>query len=129
MPVFTVGFGDNTIEIQLPCGTHCLEMSKPTPIAKPKDAVAEGIHNPIESPGLAGSSMARKSARELRVAIVISDNTRPVPYTGDSGILSPIIDELIELGVKPEFITIIVATGTHRGFQKMNLGHARSFCV
>ncbi len=115
MPVFTVGFGDNTIEIQLPCGTHCLEMSKPTPIAKPKDAVAEGIHNPIESPGLAEIINGKgKSARELRVAIVISDNTRPVPYTGDSGILSPIIDELIELGVKPEFITIIVATGTHR---------------
>jgi nickel-dependent lactate racemase len=115
MPTFTVGFGDNTIEIQLPCGTHCLEMSKPTPITRPKDAVLEGIHNPIGSPGLAQIINGKgKSARELTVAIVISDNTRPVPYTGDSGILAPIIDELIKLGVRPEFITIIVATGTHR---------------
>ena len=115
MPTFTVGFGDNSIKIQLPCGTHCLEMSKPVPIAKPEDAVLEGIHNPIGSPGLAEIIKSKgKASRELTVAIVISDNTRPVPYTGDSGILAPIIDRLIELGVRPEFITIIVATGTHR---------------
>lgn len=115
MRKFAMGFGAEIIEIRLPDETECLTMSKPIPITKPKDAILEAINNPIESPRLEEIIKDKgKPASELEVAIVISDNTRPVPYAGDSGILSPIIDTLIELGVKPELITIIVATGTHR---------------
>jgi nickel-dependent lactate racemase len=107
--------GNNLIELELPDGTCCLEMAKPSPITKPQDAILESIRNPIESRGL-GEIVRNKGkpVKELTVAVVVSDNTRPVPYTGDSGILVPIIDELINLGIQPELITIIVATGTHR---------------
>jgi nickel-dependent lactate racemase len=43
---------------------------------------------------------------------VVSDNTRPVPYSGPDGILKPIVDTLKENGVGQ--IKIIIATGTHR---------------
>lgn len=115
MQKFSMGFGGQAVEIRLPEGTHCLAMSKPTPIADPKDAILKAISSPIGSPGLSEIIIGKgKPARDLTAAVVISDNTRPVPYAGDSGILSPIIDALIEFGVNPRHITIIVATGTHR---------------
>ncbi|NLS45242.1 MAG: nickel-dependent lactate racemase [Firmicutes bacterium] len=122
MPIFTVEIGDNSIEIELPGKTHCLQMSTPKIIAKPKDAILESIRSPISSPGLAQIINDKgKPADKLQVSIVISDNTRPVPYTGDSGILAPIISELIRLGIKPELIVIIVATGTHRALTEDEL--------
>jgi len=46
--------------------------------------------------------------------VVISDNTRPVPYSGESGILFPIVAEMIKAGLEPSQIRLLVATGTHR---------------
>lgn len=115
MPEFSMGFGEKTVEIRLPERTQCLAMSKPTPIANPKDAILEAINNPIGSTGLSEIITGKgKPVSKLNAVIVVSDNTRPVPYAGDSGILTPIIDALIQLGMKPELITVIVATGTHR---------------
>ena len=87
MPEFSMGFGEKTVEIRLPEGTQCLAMSKPTPIADPKDAILEAINNPIGSTGLSEIITGKgKPARDLTAAVVVSDNTRPVPYAGDSGI-------------------------------------------
>ncbi len=46
--------------------------------------------------------------------IVISENTRPVPYTGDRGILWPLVRTLLQEGLEGSDITVLVATGTHR---------------
>ena len=43
-----------------------------------------------------------------------SDNTRPVPYRGEGGILWPLVESLLSAGFSPEAITLLVATGTHR---------------
>jgi len=48
------------------------------------------------------------------VAIAVSDITRPVPYRGENGILSPLLRRLESTGIKKEKIKIIVATGMHR---------------
>ena len=34
--------------------------------------------------------------------VVISDDTRPVPYTGEAGILFPLLDEMIQAGLDPQ---------------------------
>ena len=115
MQVFTVEFGHIAIEIQLPDGTQRLAMSTPTPIARPKEAILEAMNNSIGSPGLTEIIASKeKPVEDLKAVVVISDNTRPVPYAGESGILMPIIDALIKLGVAPKHITVLVATGTHR---------------
>ncbi|MDI7247194.1 MAG: nickel-dependent lactate racemase [Bacillota bacterium] len=123
MPRFPIVFGDESIEIDLPGGTECLAMSGPAPIARPKDAIMEALRNPIGASDLA-SLVRRKmeSVADPGVAIVISDNTRPVPYAGESGILAPVVDLLVSAGVHPECITIIVATGTHRKLSGQELG-------
>src|SRR5450756_1245646 len=46
--------------------------------------------------------------------VVISDNTRPVPYKGPDGILWPIVESLLQSGFRPERIRILAAAGTHR---------------
>lgn len=115
MPRFPMVFGYEAIEVDLPDGTECLAMSQPVPIARPREAVAETLAHPIGSPDLATIVRSKMAAApDPGVAIVISDNTRPVPYSGESGILAPVVDLLVGAGVRPERITIIVATGTHR---------------
>jgi len=45
--------------------------------------------------------------------VVISDNTRPVPYRGEGGILWPVLRRLLDSGLPPGRILVLVATGTH----------------
>lgn len=72
-----------------------------------QQAVRDALRNPI------GTNPLREivTAGE-KVAIVISDITR---LCGTSIFLPVIVEELNSVGVKDEDITIIVATGTHRG--------------
>nr|MDO8116474.1 nickel-dependent lactate racemase [Candidatus Sigynarchaeota archaeon] len=49
---------------------------------------------------------------KLTACIVVSDHTRPVP---SKDIVPPIIGRLIQAGIKKGTITILVATGLHRG--------------
>ena len=50
--------------------------------------------------------------------IVISDNTRPVPYKGEGNILVPLIEILLEEGYNKEKIDVLIATGTHRRIRR-----------
>lgn len=122
MPRFPMVFGTEWIEVELPEGTECLSMSEPAPLANPRQAILEALYRPIGSPGL-DEIVRRKleSKVDPTVAIVISDNTRPVPYSGEAGLLSPIVDLLARAGIETDHITIIVATGTHRVLSKDEL--------
>jgi len=48
------------------------------------------------------------------VVVVVSDNTRPVPYRGEGNILWPLVSALLEAGFPGSSITLLVATGMHR---------------
>lgn len=70
-------------------------------------ATREAIRNPI------GSKPLREIVRAGEtVTIIVSDITR---LCGTAEFLPVIVDELNSVGVKDEDITVIVATGTHRG--------------
>jgi nickel-dependent lactate racemase len=49
-------------------------------------------------------------ARAATAAIAVNDKTRPVPH-GD--LLPPLLERLAGLGLAPENITLLIATGTH----------------
>ena len=53
--------------------------------------------------------------------MVILDNTRPVPYSEESGILWPLVEILIQKGLKANNILVLVATGLHREQTKEEL--------
>lgn len=115
MPRFPMVFGSESVDVELPDETVCLSMSEPGPLANQAQAIREALQRPIGSASLA-EVVRRKTEGKTHptAAVVISDNTRPVPYRGDSGILAPVVDTLIEAGIEPDRITIIAATGTHR---------------
>lgn len=71
------------------------------------DATLEAIRNPIGTAPLGDVVKAGD-----KVAIIISDITRLV---GTSEMLPVIVSELNAHGVKDSDITVVVATGTHRG--------------
>jgi transcriptional regulator with XRE-family HTH domain len=77
----------------------------------------EALENSINSPG----REKLKTEPDFRTVIVVSDNTRPVPYRGESGILWPVVERLLRQGIAPQQIAILVATGTHRAMTEAEL--------
>ncbi|MCE5254271.1 MAG: lactate racemase domain-containing protein [Actinomycetia bacterium] len=63
-------------------------------------------------PAPPGAAAGRRGG--LSAAVVISDNTRAVPYKGEGGILWPLVESLLRAGFPAGSITLLVATGTHR---------------
>ena len=72
----------------------------------PESALRDAFAGPI------GSQSLEEEARGCQSAcILICDITRPVP----NGIVLPVVvEKLIKAGIKPDGITILVATGLHR---------------
>ena len=112
-------FGSKHIELSLPDNVDILGMGVPVALDSPAQKIQEALDLPIGSPGLDDVIRAKKgSVNKPKAVIVISDNTRPVPYTGEQGILLPIVERLIKNGVSGGDITVLVATGTHRGLTR-----------
>ncbi|MBI9100972.1 MAG: DUF2088 domain-containing protein [Spirochaetales bacterium] len=106
--------GEKKFTIDLPEDVRILQMKGAEKVEEPGTAIQSCLENPIgtEKFSLLISNILKKSP-DGEAVIVISDNTRPVPYKGEQGILMPLIFELIEAGVRPEKITVLCANGTH----------------
>ncbi|MGQ9509407.1 MAG: nickel-dependent lactate racemase [Thermodesulfobacteriota bacterium] len=114
-----IEFGREMLEVRVPPDCEELTMRDVPPLGDPQRAIEEALENPINSPTLEELIRRKgKPAKELNVAIAVSDITRPVPYRGESGILLPLLRRLESTGVKKEKIKIIVATGMHRASTK-----------
>lgn len=72
----------------------------------PSGHLLASLRQPLNAPSL--RDLAGKSAS---VCILICDITRPVP---NGTILPVLIKELIESGIEPKNITVLIATGLHR---------------
>jgi nickel-dependent lactate racemase len=101
--------------VKVPDHTDILRMRNVLPLVDPKHKIQAALKNPISSPPLESIVREKLSANpNVESVIVISDNTRPVPYSGDEGILVPIIEALEDAGLPPSQILLLVATGIHR---------------
>ncbi len=118
-------FGRLQIPVRLPEQSHILGMGHVEPLAGSGEAIRRALKSPIGTPPLAQLVRSRLSSKpDASAVVVISDDTRPVPYIGESGILFPVIQEIIAAGIPPQRIRLLVATGTHHG---MNESALRSF--
>lgn len=114
--------GEHVFEILLPGNTDIYRMKKARVIADPSCAIKKALENPIASQQLTSITKEKlKNNPDSKAVIVISDNTRPVPYKGEEGILWPVIEILLNSGIKKKNITILVATGTHRPVSEKEL--------
>jgi nickel-dependent lactate racemase len=114
--------GKKTFRVHLPDQTDVYAMTTPAVLANPGAAIREALENSINSPGLDQLIREKlKTKPDFRTVIVVSDNTRPVPYRGESGILWPLVERLLRQGIAPQQISILVATGTHRAMTEAEL--------
>lgn len=114
MKKVSLQFGGEKIEIILPDSADVRKGAAVKPLKAPAKKILQCLHEPIGTKSLPALAKGKDNA-----AIVVSDNTRPVPYKGDSGILAPIIKVLKQNGVKN--IKVIIAYGTHRSMKKTEL--------
>src|SRR5690625_139147 len=98
-------YGNKSLEINLPKHAQILEPVDEKGVANELEAVKQSLLDPINS-----SSLVDMVNATDRVAIVISDITRPTP----NHILVPAIIETLS-HVPHENFVIINGTGTHRG--------------
>jgi len=75
-------------------------------LENPRGAVMKALRQPVGAAALAEEARGKASA-----CILICDITRPVP---NGLLLPPILRELIEAGLDPRKILVMVATGLHR---------------
>jgi nickel-dependent lactate racemase len=102
-------------DLVFPPGTDVLRLREPDALADVPAAVSAALSAPTGCPPFA-ELCREKLAQTARpsVVVVVSDNTRPAPYRGESGILWRLIESLLGAGFAPESVTVLVATGTHR---------------
>jgi len=102
-------FGKTGIEVAVPQGFQTQIIHSKTGPALPDEAgaLAWALDHPIGCPGLAELAAGKKTA-----AISICDITRPAP---NRVTLPPILERLHAAGIPVEGITILIATGLHRG--------------
>jgi nickel-dependent lactate racemase len=114
--------GKETLQLHLPDRTDVYAMAAPAVLTNPGAAIREALDDSINSPGLDQLIREKlKTKPDFRTVIVVSDNTRPVPYRGESGILWPVVERLLRQGIAPQQISILVATGTHRAMTEAEL--------
>jgi len=118
----SIKLGKKLIEVNLPDNTEILSTEQPKPLSNPAFFIQKALKDSISSPSLDQIIEQKlKKNPQAKTVIVISDNTRPVPYKGKAGILWPIIEKLLAKNISNEHILILVATGTHRPLSEKEL--------
>ncbi|MCP5111658.1 MAG: nickel-dependent lactate racemase, partial [bacterium] len=104
-----LAFGKSGLELELPDDLQyrILEARSATPLRDAAKALDEALDAPVEAPPLVELARGRQSA-----AISVCDITRPAP---NSTVLPPVLRRLAAAGVPRDGITILIATGLHRG--------------
>lgn len=121
-----IPFGKQSIPVELPDGVDILKMQEPESLPNPKEQIYQALQNPIGSIPLKEivekkMIAAKQKGCGTKACIVVSDNTRPVPYAGENGILKPILEVLEEAGVSGKNICILIACGTHRPMEAQEI--------
>jgi len=109
-------YGKDTLNIGVPPDCEILKTGYVPVLKEPEEYLENALSRPIGTLPIDDIIASRKkSPSKVTVGIAVSDNTRSVPYKGESkeGILLPLLKRLKKVGVRPENIRIIVATGTH----------------
>ncbi|OGO51360.1 MAG: hypothetical protein A2148_10545 [Chloroflexi bacterium RBG_16_68_14] len=111
-----LAYGERGLDVELPDEAVVLEPQRVAGLPDPEGAVAEAIARPLGSPPLRELVRSGDGSTSLttgRVAIVVSDVTRPVP---NRLLLPPILEAVHGAGVPPAIggVVIIIGTGMHR---------------
>jgi nickel-dependent lactate racemase len=107
LPEFSLPYGREHLSVSLPDAWD-IEFLAPNTVpamADPEAAASQALGTPWGGKGLTDFTGVQS------VAIAINDKTRPVPH---SVLLPPLFGRLEAMGLPPEAITLLIATGSHR---------------
>ncbi len=101
-------YGTHGLALDLPDSWNITLVSRPPMprIPDPRGCIENALASPVGS-----TDLGREAQSARRACIMICDMTRPVP---NWLILRPLIERLLGAGLRPEGITVLVATGLHR---------------
>src|SRR5688572_3569109 len=105
------------MRVDLPYSRDMLSVDVPDSARVLTPAAAQPLPNSLQAVRLrltqpqAGAPLRERVRAGQRVAIVISDITRPVP---NQTLLPPVLDELRSAGIADQAVTIVNGTGLHR---------------
>jgi nickel-dependent lactate racemase len=121
LPTLELEYGTQSIHIRIPDSAAVRSLPNPPPRPHPAAAIRNALAHPLNS--LPFSELARirrlSAGPNCRALIVVSDNTRPVPYRGSDSLLIPLIDQLVAADIRR--IDVLVAAGTHRALSETEL--------
>lgn len=102
-------FGNSGLAVELPVGfDYKIVDSRAAPaLGDERASICGAVRSPVAGPSLYEMARGRGTA-----AIAVCDVTRPAP---NSITLPPLLEELHSAGVPRNGVTIIIATGLHRG--------------
>jgi len=102
-------FGTSGLVINVPAGYtyELIESRTASAIGDPLGAISNALDHPVAGPSLQDLASKRRSA-----AISVCDITRPAP---NRTTLPFVLDRLHRAGMSAENISILIATGLHRG--------------
>lgn len=103
----TLDYHKTGLEVRVPDENLAavLNMRETPPLDDPVAETREALRRPVAGPPLEELARGRRNA-----CVVVSDITRPVPH---DIILPPLLECLERSGIRPEDITLLVATGLH----------------
>lgn len=108
-------YGRETLAIRVPPDCDILSMQEIPILPDPRAAFEEALSHPIGSPTLEEIIRSKKKpALALKAAVTVSDITRPVPYSGGTGLLRPLLQRLESAGILRQNIVIVIGNGMHR---------------
>ena len=110
-------YGTDNLQIRVPPWCDILKLKEYPALKNPGERIEDALSNPIYSRRVEDIVASNKKPPSgISAAVAVSDNTRPVPYSGEmsSGILLPLLKRLKKAGIKGRNVKIIVGTGTHR---------------
>jgi len=110
-----VDFGNDFLNINVPEDCEILTMPSMPCLVDSGEAITNALNAPIGSPTLSEIINSKdKPIDQLTVCITVSDITRPAPYSGENGLLLPLLRLIEETGVKKDNIVIVIGNGMHR---------------
>ncbi len=103
-----LSYGRGTLPVTLPDDLDVTVIRKPAMpvLADPRGAVRAALDAPVAARPLLDEARGAASA-----CVLVCDLTRPVP---NGLVLPPLVRALLEAGLAPERILVLVATGLHR---------------
>jgi len=104
-----LAYGRTGMEVRVPDDAVVVTATELPGLPDEAGAVLEALRSPVHGPPLA--ELVAGGGRAPRVAVVFPDLTRPMP---NRTVLPPVLAELERLGVGPDRIDLLCATGTHR---------------